>query len=394
MKQGKLPIGLRDYEGNELKVKDYIGSELVKLFEFYSYEKIATPTFEYLDVFAKGFSDVKNIYTINDSFGELMALRADATKSIARVIRQKNSIELPIRYCYQTNKFLRKNNLSGEMNEITQCGIELIGKKGLKADVEVIKLAILALKKIGFKDFSFHLCSNEFINLLFEDFSIAVDVRLKIMAAVKSRDLMLLEKILNNLDISSDIKEMIKSLLIMVGKIDEIKTIKSSLKDYKCVEALSYLEDLYNSLGELNAYVSFDFSIATFDTYYTKISFYACLSDNGREILLGGRYDNMIENPEIGLIPSIGFAIELDYILENAMSLIEFPKKNYYYYYVENYNQDLDDELKELYKKGNAVVTMSECDNKEDAYNEFLKMKNYSKFITYSKDGKRSEEAL
>lgn len=390
--KSKLPTGVRDYEGEELELKNYLASNLMELYKFYSYTVIETPTFEKINVFASDSDFYKELYVLNNNNGDVLALKTDTTRSISRVVSEIKNPILPIRYCYNTKVFAKLGDLNGESHEITQCGLELIGVKNIKADVEAVKLAILSLKKLGLSNFSLHLCSNEFLDLFFDDFSLNAKEKETILNLIQKKNLIELEAFFNALKLDSKTREMLSKFLIVVGDISLLEEIKDLLKNYNCAKSLSYLETIYKGIGPLSKYVSFDFSIVTFDMYYTGIYFYACLENTGKEILKGGRYDNLILNQEFDKpLPAVGFAIELDYILKQTTNLVPLKKNSYFYFYGPVYSKAMEEEIKLLYKNGSVTITISDYIDLDSAKKYFDENKKYQVMVIYDEKGERSE---
>ena len=146
-----IPEGVKDYIGEEAALKERIQNTVKKIFRTNSYNLVETPSFEYLDVFSLGEESFQqpSLYHFVSRQGELMALRSDMTRSIARVIgSQKIENQLPQRFCYLSNSFRYPERYQGKLHEFTQAGIELIGNKRLEADAEVIKVAVKCLSLI------------------------------------------------------------------------------------------------------------------------------------------------------------------------------------------------------------------------------------------------------
>ena len=51
----QTPEGVRDIYGQECDKKRYLQGQIEKLFRSYGYQSIETPSFEFFDVFSKGW---------------------------------------------------------------------------------------------------------------------------------------------------------------------------------------------------------------------------------------------------------------------------------------------------------------------------------------------------
>src|SRR5439155_1275498 len=86
----QLPKGARIYLPDEAARKRYVEGRLLDVFARWGYREIVTPTFEFADVLAMG-TDLgvqESMFKFVDrETGRMLALRADITPQIARVVR-------------------------------------------------------------------------------------------------------------------------------------------------------------------------------------------------------------------------------------------------------------------------------------------------------------------
>jgi ATP phosphoribosyltransferase regulatory subunit len=85
----QLPKGARIYLPDEAARKRHVEARLLDVFRRWGYREIVTPSFEYADVLAAGTDqDVqeKMFNLIDRETGRLLALRADITPQIARIV--------------------------------------------------------------------------------------------------------------------------------------------------------------------------------------------------------------------------------------------------------------------------------------------------------------------
>ena len=71
--------------------------------------------------------------------GQILTLRMDMTVPIARLVaaRYKDQ-QPPFRFRYCANVYKVKEHLAGKQNEVSDCGIELIGMNEQEGDLEVL----------------------------------------------------------------------------------------------------------------------------------------------------------------------------------------------------------------------------------------------------------------
>ncbi len=113
------------------------------------------------------------MYKFFDSSGRILVLRPDMTTPIGRITGTKmKGCTYPLKLCYTANIFRVNEKLNGKLGEITQSGIEIIGTKAIKSDVDSIVTAINALLGLGIKNFKIELGEAGFFQALTENMRI------------------------------------------------------------------------------------------------------------------------------------------------------------------------------------------------------------------------------
>ncbi len=121
----------------------------------YGYGEIATPIFEFTEVFSRTLgetSDVvtKEMYTFTDRGGEDVTLRPEGTAGVARAfISGGLSQNLPLKFFYRGPMFRYERPQKGRLRQFHQIGVELLGVEGPLADVETIALGAHILDALG-----------------------------------------------------------------------------------------------------------------------------------------------------------------------------------------------------------------------------------------------------
>ena len=111
----QLPKGARIYLPDEAARKRYVEGRLLDVFARWGYREIVTPTFEFADVLAMG-TDLgvqESMFKFVDrETGRMLALRADITPQIARVVATRLRDEpKPVRLACVTNVFNFSNSV-------------------------------------------------------------------------------------------------------------------------------------------------------------------------------------------------------------------------------------------------------------------------------------------
>ena len=126
--------------------------------ERYGYLEMATPIFEFSEVFKRTLGDTsdivtKEMYTFTDRGGEQLTLRPENTAGVARAfISGGLSQHLPLKYFYAGPMFRYERPQKGRQRQFHQIGVELLGMAGPAGDVEIIACGASILRDLGLLD--------------------------------------------------------------------------------------------------------------------------------------------------------------------------------------------------------------------------------------------------
>ena len=124
----------------------------------YGYEEMATPIFEFSDVFRRPLgetSDVvtKEMYSFTDRGGDEVTLRPEATAAIARAFLSGGLTQsLPLKFFTSGPMFRYERPQKGRQRQFHQIDIEVLGVAEPLADVEVIAVGARVLDALGVLD--------------------------------------------------------------------------------------------------------------------------------------------------------------------------------------------------------------------------------------------------
>ena len=253
-------------------------------------------------------------------------MRPDSTVPIARMTatRLQNQPK-PIRLYYTQQVYRNTPGLGGKSDEEMQSGIELIGAKGLRADLEVIVTAIEALSKCV-SDFRIELGHAGFFKAIAAQLPVEEDVIEDIRLSIEAKNYPLLDTILDKLEPSKAVDAM-RNLPRLFGGQEIFAEAEAYCMDEQSAATLSYLKALFDDLCELNLgdKVMVDLGLVQRNDYYTDIVFSAYVEDCGDAVLSGGRYDNLLASFDAPM-PAIGFAINVDALTQVLIECGRGPK--------------------------------------------------------------------
>ena len=323
------PEGTKDLLFEECLANRTVSSILGKVFSHRGFHEVLTPCIEFYEVFTEELSGIpmENMYKMSDAKGRLMVMRPDSTLPIARMVstRLKNMPQ-PIRLYYNQRVYRNNLGLTGRSNEVMETGVELIGAKGKRADLEVITTAIEALSKCV-PDFRIEIGHAEFFKSLAKKLPVTDEEREEIRFYIESKNYSALNTVLDRLE-QTQYVNIIRKLPALFGGIDVLDEAYSLCDDKEALATLEYVREIYNdlSLYNLGDRLIIDLGLVQRNDYYSDIVFSGYVEGSGEPILIGGRYDNLLDSFDAPA-PAIGFGINVDEIARVMMKRGNVPQK-------------------------------------------------------------------
>ncbi|WP_411682497.1 ATP phosphoribosyltransferase regulatory subunit [Clostridium thailandense] len=380
-----IPEGGKDTLFEECAQKIEIEDILRKTYIDCGYQEVISPTLEFYDVFIGENATLpqEKMYKLFDNQGRILVLRPDMTTPIARIAATKfQDASYPLKLCYTSNIYRVNERLNGKNSEITQSGIEIIGVKSLKADVEAIIMGINALIKCGLKDFKIELGQAEFFKAVIEDINIGDEDRDKLIKYIENKNLAALSEFVEdkNNGIGENALPMLKELPRLFGDIrvlDRAEELTNNAKVLDAIESIRKVYKIIESAG-FGEYLSVDLGMVQHLDYYTGIIFRGYAHGVGGNILSGGRYDNLIG--QFGLEkPATGFALDVDSIILALDNKEKSSREKVLIYYSEETLVEAYKKAEE-FRKNNIIAEMSLLDSEDEAV-YYAKNKGISKVI-------------
>ncbi len=308
MSSNKLqPVrGTKDLFGDELKNFNHIVSTAKKHSEFFNFEELQTPIFEFSEIFERNLgetSDIisKEVYKFLDRSQNFLTLRPEFTAGIVRALISNGELMqiLPRKFFSFGPIFRYDRPQKGRQRQFHQINFEIFGEESVYAELELILLANNILKDLG----------------------ILNQVKLEINSLGCFQTKLNYEEALRNYfnrfknDLSSDSKlRLEKNPLRILDSKDP--------SDIDLLNDLPLISDFYSpnsqqrfsEITELLEKFSIKFSInprlVRGLDYYTSTVFEFQMNHEGAQnaVLAGGRYDDLVEKMSGKQVKAIGFA--------------------------------------------------------------------------------------
>ena len=314
------PKGTRDYLPSEVERYHYIEDELRKIFKLWGYQEIRSPTIEFVEVLSTGVGPelVDSMFKFQDFDGKILALRAEMTAPVARIVTTRmSSIPEPIRLFYVSNVFRYSQSYVKRGREFWQAGVEFIGCNTSEADGEILSLLVSSLKKIGLKEVRVDVGHASLLKDLLKATGLNEEKKDILQNLLGYRDEARLEKFMDQNNLPSTLREAFLQLS-SCRRLDEVSSVSVVSKYGKTEDHLRNLLEIKDVLTDykIENFVYFDFSLTRKIEYYTGIVFEASVPNLGLPLGGGGRYDDFIEKFGKLKIPATGFALEIEKCLQ------------------------------------------------------------------------------
>ena len=357
------PEGVRDIYGDECARKLRLEEKVRSVMVSYGYDPIETPIFEFFDVFSSNVGTIssRELYKFFDREGNTLALRPDFTPSIARCACKYFMEDTePIRLWYQGHAFINHSSYQGRMKESTHTGAELIGDGSIRADAEIVAMAIECMKAAGLSDFQISLGHVQYFECLAREAHLDEDTREELRTLIRNKNSFGVGKLLEPLQLPDGIREALTSMPATFGGYEMLDRCLAMAEGTSAAEAVRRLMEVYHLLKAygLEKYISFDMGMMGSYMYYTGIIFRGFTYGVGDAVVKGGRYDNLLAH--FGKeAPSVGFVAVIDQLM-NALYRQKKWEDEGSERIVLHYNEGNEEEMIrracELRKAGKSVV--------------------------------------
>lgn len=291
-----------------LKYDEKILLELCSMYHRYGYSRYKMSKFEEYDLYAqnKDFLISENVITYTDKSGRLMALKPDVTLSIVRNYREGGAA---VQKVYYNESVYRASRGDGTFKEITQAGLECIGRIDDYAVAEVVMLAMRSLECIS-KDYRLVVSHQDILADAVAALGLSEAERAEALKCVSRKSLHELKAILSRCGTDPAKAERLMRLLTLNVAPEDVP---AALIALGCERgAVAEIERLISAVEDREKLI-FDFSIVGDMHYYNGVIFKGYLSALPEAILTGGRYDGLMR--KMGRKASaIGFAVYMDLV--------------------------------------------------------------------------------
>ncbi|MBS1880345.1 MAG: ATP phosphoribosyltransferase regulatory subunit [Actinobacteria bacterium] len=308
-----IPPGSRDVLPGEMRELRRLNRALIEVFEERGYGEVATPTIEYDEVMARGDGRASGAYRFFDESGELLALRSDMTVPIARLVASRFAdAEMPLRLCYLASTFRAVTPQRGQLREVVQAGIELIGAPASEGTAEVVEVLEAALDAAGLDRAVIGLGDSDLYRQLLAEYGLEAGAQDAILARLARHDLVGLEVELGEAGIGEEQVATCVGLSQLRGGAEVLEQARE-LGGGAVERAIARLGETYAALEARGVAerVRIDMGLLRDLGYYSGAILEVYDPALGYVLGGGGRYDRLMHNFGLDL-PAAGFGLYVE----------------------------------------------------------------------------------
>jgi ATP phosphoribosyltransferase regulatory subunit len=309
-----LPDHIADVLPSEARHIEEIRRDLLDMARCYGYELVMPPLLEHLESLLSGTGEALDLQTfklVDQLSGRMMGLRADSTPQVARIDAHLLNRQGVARLCYCGPVLHTRPGGPHASREPLQFGAEIYGHAGLEADLEILTLALDALRSAKVGPLTVDLANARIVSALLNASGLSGAEQDLVHAALADKDASALRSLTGNCP--AEIAGAIQCLVSLYGDAGVLA---------KAVQQLPALPEVQQALSELqwlgkhiaNAFedvsVSFDLADLRGYAYYTGTRFSIYTPAAHDALARGGRYD------EVGSVfgrkrPAVGFSLDV-----------------------------------------------------------------------------------
>jgi ATP phosphoribosyltransferase regulatory subunit len=308
---------MRDLLPDEAASRRALAHSVLDRFTLHGYSLVTLPVFEFAEVLERGLGTLDPtdvLRFVEPESGEVAALRPDMTPQIARVVATRlRSRPPPFRLGYEGTVLRRRSGRARKHRQIPQVGVELAGIAGPDGDLELIGLAVEALRATGLERFQIDLGDAGVVRALLAD--LAPERRAVLSEAISRKDD---AEIAQACEAEGALHgEALKALPALHGGRDALVEGVARLARTPAAAAAARLLALFDAACDslvragLGEHLSADLGEVRGFAYYTGTVLHGYAAGTGDAIVSGGRYDELLARFGWDL-PAAGFAVDLD----------------------------------------------------------------------------------
>jgi histidyl-tRNA synthetase len=331
--QDLLPEGARRHR--------WVSETSRRVSELYGFAEIATPIFEFTEVFARPIGEAtdivsKEMYTFIDRGGEEVTLRPENTAGVVRAVLSNGLTQAtPLKFSYSGPMFRYERPQRGRFRQFHQIGVELLGAPQPQADIEVIALGQRILNELGIGERVMHELNalgdpaEPLIRVAVPRVALELNTLGDPASRAAYRDVIVRYFSARQSELSEDSRRRlgVNPLRVFDSKdpVDQrIVREAPNFADYLNEGSYTFFAQVRDGLDRLGIPYRLNPRLVRGLDYYTHTVFEFVTTDLGAQgtVMAGGRYDGLVELMGGPAMPGVGWAAGIERL---AMLIKEPP---------------------------------------------------------------------
>ena len=304
--------GVSDIFGSEARTLRRLQGDVLSLFAAHGYDEVIPPLLERPDVLLTGAGRflMNNTLVFNDpeARGQL-AVRSDMTPQIARIAATRLQREAQLKLCYSGPVVQARGDHFDGRRQQWQTGVECLGDRSERCDLDVLHLAALSMLAAGFADPVLQIGHVGIVQALCAGSQHGFADWVEVLQRRSADDVQLLLA-----DDQLD-KKRAQALLDIAGMQADQAWLQQHADAFgpDFAAAAKHLLQLAETAGELlgeDVTILVDAALMPHFLYHSGLMFRGYAPHTHSAVLCGGRYDEMMAAHGRAM-PAIGFSFDL-----------------------------------------------------------------------------------
>lgn len=307
-----LPENIQDMLPDEAWRIEGMRREVLELLRRSGYQLVSPPLLEYVESLLINDSedmDLRSFKLVDQLSGRTLALRADITPQVARIDAHLLNRQGVARLCYAGSVLHTQPSGLMRTREPLQIGAELYGHDGIESDLEVQRLMLQALARLGIQGIHLDLGHVAVFRSLMLRAAIGPELEGELFNALQRKDVPTLTTLTAGLPAQT--QAALLALPKLYGGVEVIAQARAILPDYPELKAA--LDDLARAAAHLQGAahsIGIDLAELRGYHYHSGMVFAAYHEGSHDAVAVGGRYD------DVGKVfgrarPATGFSMDL-----------------------------------------------------------------------------------
>lgn len=331
------PKGFRDFLPAEMLKREYVFNIITDTFHRFGFEPLQTPVVELNETLYGKYGEEAENLIFNVKHGrsdkDELSLRYDLTVPLARVVAQyENDLTFPFKRYQIAPVFRGERPQKGRYREFYQCDADIVGVANQSADAELVALKVMALKRLGFSQFSVKINHRQLLTAIGIYSGVPQDQLPDLYRSVDKFDKIGADGVEKELVARGIAPDVVKRMLSLITNQQTGTTNLDYLEDVlgnvpQAQTSISELREMaryMDAMGVSDAHYAFDLTMVRGLGYYTGPIFETVITEpNLGSISGGGRYDDLIGIFRKDSLPTTGtsFGIERILVLMDELNL-------------------------------------------------------------------------